>query len=269
MANKRMFSKEIVNSDAFLDMPMSTQLLYFHLNMVADDDGFVSSPKSIMRMIGASEDDLRVLILKSFILSSDLWNGVVVVKHWRINNFMQKDRYKPTVYKDEKEMIELKPNGAYTWKKAEEAYLDCSVNGSLTQNRIDKNRIDKNRIGKNSIEEESPIIEDAFVGSAPTFEEVKLYCDEMNYTFDVEDFYHYYDEVNWTARDDRHSFNWKKKAKLWQDNQSKSRSDQKGQKVGVPDFMKEDFSKQEKKKPRKELLDMVNEKLERMNEEKG
>ena len=112
MAERRMFAKTIIDSDAFLDMPMSAQLLYFHLSMRADDEGFLNNPKKIQRMIGASEDDLKLLILKKFIISFD--TGVVVIKHWRINNYLQKDRCKPTIYQSEKAMLGIKPSKAYT-----------------------------------------------------------------------------------------------------------------------------------------------------------
>jgi hypothetical protein len=94
MAEKRMFAKTIIDSDAFLEMPQSTQLLYFHLAMRADDDGFVNNIKSIMRNIGCKEDDAKVLIAKRFIIPFE--SGVVVIKHWRIHNYIQKDRYKQT-----------------------------------------------------------------------------------------------------------------------------------------------------------------------------
>lgn len=112
MANKRMFSIKIVDSDAFLDMPLSTQCLYFHLNMRADDDGFIGNPKKIMRIVGSSEDDLKLLIAKRFILIFN--DGVIVIKHWRMHNCIQSDRYTPTVYQDEKNMLFLKKNKSYT-----------------------------------------------------------------------------------------------------------------------------------------------------------
>ena len=112
MAERRMFAKTIIDSDAFLDMPQSTQLLYFHLSMRADDDGFVNNPKNIMRMIGAKTDDLNVLFTKKFLLPFE--SGVVVIKHWRIHNYIQKDRYKQTKYKDEKNTLYLDENNAYT-----------------------------------------------------------------------------------------------------------------------------------------------------------
>lgn len=112
MAERRMFAKTIIDSDAFMDMPLSTQALYFHLSMRADDDGFVNSPKKIQRMIGASEDDLKLLIIKRYILTFD--SGVIVIKHWRINNYLRNDRYKETVYVEEKSSLTVKENGAYT-----------------------------------------------------------------------------------------------------------------------------------------------------------
>ena len=112
MAERRMFAKTIIDSDAFIDMPLSTQALYFHLSMRADDDGFINNPKKIMRMIGASDDDFKVLCLKKFIIPFD--SGIVVIKHWKIHNYIQKDRYKPTVYSEERAKLDTKDNGAYT-----------------------------------------------------------------------------------------------------------------------------------------------------------
>ncbi len=112
MAEKRMFAKQIVDSDAFLDMPLSAQALYFHLAMRADDDGFVNNPKKIQRMIGASDDDCKLLIMKRFVLAFE--SGVIVIKHWRIHNYIQKDRYKETAYQEEKSMLVVKDNKAYT-----------------------------------------------------------------------------------------------------------------------------------------------------------
>ena len=114
MAEKRMFTQKIVDSDSFLDMPLSTQALYFHLNMRADDDGFVNSPKRIQRTIGASEDDLKLLIAKRFLICFE--NGVIVIKHWRMHNTLRKDRYNPTQYQEELKSLEVKDNNAYTEK---------------------------------------------------------------------------------------------------------------------------------------------------------
>lgn len=137
MAQRRMFSPDIVESDAFLEMPSSTQSLYFHLGMYADDDGFVN-PKKIMRMLGTGDDDLKVLIAKRFLLPFK--SGVVVVKHWRINNLIRKDWYRPTQYIDEKKRLEIKENGAYTEK---DKFVNESLPSSLTQISSDQFRIDK------------------------------------------------------------------------------------------------------------------------------
>lgn len=115
MAERRMFAKTIIDSDAFLDMPLSSQVLYFHLAMRADDDGFINNPRKIQRMIGASDDDLRLLLAKRFLLAFE--SGVVVIKHWKIHNYIQKDRYKPTIYAEEKALLENKENKVYTEKK--------------------------------------------------------------------------------------------------------------------------------------------------------
>lgn len=112
MAERRMFAKTIIDSDAFLDMPLSTQSLYFHLSMRADDEGFINNPKKIQRMIGASDDDAKMLIAKNFIIPFE--SGVVVIKHWKIHNYIRNDRLVATKYQDEKLQLTVKDNGAYT-----------------------------------------------------------------------------------------------------------------------------------------------------------
>jgi hypothetical protein len=112
MAERRMFAKTIVDSDAFLSMPVSTQLLYFHLAMRADDDGFINQPKAIMRVVGAKDDDFNVLFAKKFLLPFE--SGVVVVKHWRMHNYIRSDRYQATKYSKEKAMLSLDENNSYT-----------------------------------------------------------------------------------------------------------------------------------------------------------
>lgn len=116
MANRRMFSKKLIDSDAFLDLPLSAQALYFHLSMRADDDGFIDNASRIQRMIGSNRDDLNILIAKSFVLVFDD-PGVIVVKHWRMHNYIQKDRYHETDYKQEKRMLTVDENGAYEFQK--------------------------------------------------------------------------------------------------------------------------------------------------------
>lgn len=125
MAEKRMFTQKIIDSDAFLDMPLSTQALYFHLNMRADDDGFVNNPKRIQRTIGASDDDLKLLIAKRFVIGFN--SGVIVIKHWRMHNTLRKDRYNPTQYQDELSLLDVKENNAYTEKQNELPYHENEI----------------------------------------------------------------------------------------------------------------------------------------------
>lgn len=149
MAERRMFTKKIIDSDAFLDMPLSTQSLYFHLNMRADDDGFVNNPKKIQRMIGASEDDLKLLVAKRFILCFE--NGVIVIKHWRMHNLLRKDRYNPTQYAEELDTLMIKDNGSYTEKPVEIPVATSwqpSDNQLATQDSIGKVSIEKYSIDK-------------------------------------------------------------------------------------------------------------------------
>ena len=142
MAQKRMFNKKITETDNFLDMPLSTQCLYFHLNMNADDDGFVDNYKRISKMINATNDDYKLLIAKQYLIEFD--SGICIIRHWKMHNYISKDRYKSTIYYQEKEEIKTDKNSLYT-KRIQNVYVD--------KNRIDKNRIDKNRIDKNSKEQ--------------------------------------------------------------------------------------------------------------------
>lgn len=137
MAERRMFAKTIVTSDAFLDMPSTSRCLYFTLAMFADDDGFVNNPKSIMRQIGSSVDDMNILLAKKFIISFD--SGVIVIKHWKIHNYIQKDRYKETKYLEEKATLSIDEKGAYTECIQDVSKLDTQVSigkGSLGQDRV-------------------------------------------------------------------------------------------------------------------------------------
>ena len=142
MAERRMFAKTIIDSDSFLEMPLSTQALYFHLGMRADDDGFVNSPKRIQRLINCSDDDLKLLIAKNFIIPFE--SGVVVIKHWKIHNYIRNDRYKETTYIDEKRQLALKENNAYTLLDTDGIPSDIPT--------VD---VGKDRIGKVSLGEDS------------------------------------------------------------------------------------------------------------------
>jgi len=161
VGDRRMFSKAITDSDAFLDMPLSTQALYFHLSMKADDDGFVNNPKRIQRLIGASDDDFKLLIAKSFILTFE--SGVIVIKHWRINNWIRADRKIGTTYTEELDMLRIKDNGAYSLETLENREVQPSDNQMPTKCQPSDNPIksillvDNNNY--NPLEEVKPIKE--------------------------------------------------------------------------------------------------------------
>lgn len=147
MAERRMFAKTIIDSDVFLDMPLSTQALYFHLSMRADDDGFINNPKKIQRMVGCSDDDLKLLCAKNFIIPFE--SGIVVIKHWRIHNYIRSDRYKPTAYADEKARLTVKESGAYTLN----TLGIPDVNQMDTVGIPDGNQMDTQvRVGKDSLD---------------------------------------------------------------------------------------------------------------------
>lgn len=194
MAERRMFAKTIVTSDAFLDMPLSARCLYFTLGMFADDDGFVNNPKSIMRQVGACTDDLNLLLLKRFILSFD--SGVIVIKHWRIHNYIAKDRYKETKYIEEKSTLMLDDKGAYT-----ECIQD--VYGLDTQVRLGKDKLSKDRLGEETTTTEA----------APTLSEVYMYFRSImdeDYIPEAEKFHAYNANRGWDCLPD-----WKATADLW------------------------------------------------------
>lgn len=143
MAERRMFSKAIIDSDVFLDMPLSTQALYFHLAMRADDEGFVNNPKKIQKMIGASDDDVKLLIMKRYILTFE--SGIIVIKHWKIHNYIQNDRFKPTNYVEEKAQLTL---------DAKKAYKECIQNVSKVDTQVSIGKISIDKVSKKVSNEE-------------------------------------------------------------------------------------------------------------------
>lgn len=154
-----MLSKQITETDIFMDMPLSAQALYLHFIMNADDDGFIGNAKTILRMVGASSDDLKLLIAKQFILTFD--DGITVIKDWRIHNYIQKDRYHRTMYKEHLEELEVNDNGAYIKEKP--MYTDCiqDVSKMDTQVRLGKVRLGKD-INNSSSSDEQPDFEQEF-----------------------------------------------------------------------------------------------------------
>ena len=191
MAERRMFSKKIIDTDAFLDMPLSAQALYFHLSMRADDEGFIGNPKRIRSMVGASEDDLKLLILKRFLLVFE--SGVVVVKHWRIHNCIQSDRFKPTTYIEERDTLSLDGKKAYIEKMETECIQDVSRREA--QLRLGKGSVGKDSIGENESAESAPPSPKRFV--KPTLEEVSAYCKERNNNIDAQRFIDFYESKGW------------------------------------------------------------------------
>ena len=202
MAERRMFAKTIVLSDAFLDMPLGARCLYMTMSMLADDDGFVNQPKGIMRQCGASEDDLRVLIAKKFIIPFE--SGVIVIKHWRINNYLQSDRYKATVYTDEKNMLTLDAQNNYHLIDKAPLYTD-SVYTQDSKGKVS--------IGKSNNKHFTP----------PTLEEVKAYIDERHSNVDAKQFFDYYTEGQWHDQSGKPVKNWKQKVITWEKKSDKPR----------------------------------------------
>ena len=204
MAERRMFAKTIIDSDAFLDMPMSTQALYFHLSMRADDDGFINNPKRIQRMIGASDDDLKLLIAKSFIIVFE--SGVVVIKHWKIHNYIRNDRYKPTLYLEEKALLAENENKEYT-----EADNPGIPNG---YQRDTQDSIVKDNIVKYNIDEGSRGEEETTPAPAPTLNEINDYIYNHNLSVNPSKFFSYYNKRNWLTNKGN-SVDWKAKIQEW------------------------------------------------------
>lgn len=153
MAAKRMFSIDVIDTDRFLDMPVTTQALYFHLGMRADDDGFVSSPKKIIKIVNCTNDDMRILISKGYVISFE--SGVIVITDWKANNSIRGDRYKPTTCRDEKELLEVR-NDSYVIKSIgipsdNQLGTDCIPTGTELEPQV---RLGKVRLGKVSIDRE-------------------------------------------------------------------------------------------------------------------
>lgn len=227
MAERRMFSKNIIDSDAFLEMPQSTQLYYFHLSMRADDDGFVNKPKSIMMICGAKEDDFKLLIVKRFIIPYE--SGIVVIKHWRMHNYIQKDRYIETKYKDEKALLVLDENKAYT--PAESA---CIQNGYIMDTQVRLGKVNIGKVNSKDINIKEGVIGGEKVADAPVckkftkpaLEEISAYCKERDNGIDSNAFYDFYESKGWligkTPMKD-----WKAAVRTWEQRNPKPKKEDK------------------------------------------
>ena len=202
MAERRMFAKTIIDSDAFLEMPISARLLYYDLAMRADDDGFNNSPRKVMRTIGATNDDINILIARKFIIPFE--NGVVVIKHWRIHNYIRKDTYKETNYKDEKSRLEYDENNAY---RLSDGSRRRAVDEPLTQDRLGKESI-----GKDNLIEQP---QKRFI--KPTLEEVQAYCQERKNKIDPAHFIDYYTAKGWKVGKQPMK-DWKAAVRTWEKN---------------------------------------------------
>lgn len=229
MAERRMFAKTIIDSDAFLDMPMSARLLYYDLSMRADDDGFVNSPKKIMRMVGATLDDLNILCVKKFIIPFD--SGIVVIKHWKIHNYIRKDTYSETPYREELSMLSIDENKAYTLSDTSRRR---AVDEPSTQVSIGKVSIGKDSIESNATATPSPRF------SKPTVEEVTAYCKERGNHIDAQQFFDFYESKGWKVGNQSMK-DWKACVRTWERRDKKTDS----QHIGEIDIERHEYSADE------------------------
>lgn len=240
MAARRMFSIEFVSSDKFISMPLSTQALYFHLCMNADDDGFLDCARRVQNSINANDDDMKLLITKGLVIPFN--NGVYVITHWSIHNFIRADRYKPTHFRDEKVSLALLENGTYTLSqpsdnqcvtKCQPSDNQCVTNGCQVVNTgkvsIDKVSIDKNSIGNVSVDETEKEEELETSKSKrftpPTYEEVENYCLENNYTVNAERFVDFYEAKGWLIGKNKMK-DWKAAVRTWERKQKEQREEE-------------------------------------------
>ncbi len=211
MAERRMFAKTIIMSDAFLDMPATARCLYFTLAMMADDDGFVNSPKSIMRQSGASQDDMTLLIQKRFVLAFD--DGVIVIKHWRIHNYIQNDRRKGTTYTEHMAELTLDDKKAYILLE-DHPEAPCIQNGYKVDTQV--------RLGKDSLGKDSNKAASARKFVPPTVDEVAEYCKERGNNIDAESFVAFYEANGWVqGRGQKPIKNWKACVQTWERREQK------------------------------------------------
>ena len=202
-----MFAKSVIDSDKFLDMPIGAQNLYFHLCMRADDDGFVNSPKKIMKITDTTPDDLNILKQENFLISFD--SGVVVIRHWKVHNSVRKDRYIPTV--SQNEFATLIITNVNTYELATNWQPDD--NQMTTQVSLGKVSLDKDSI----LCEDEPQAKTTTKFIEPTLQEVKDYCTAQNYTTDAEKFIDYYSAKGWFVGKNKMK-DWKAALRMWERN---------------------------------------------------
>jgi hypothetical protein len=239
VADKRMMSKSVIDTDMFLDMPASTQCLYFHMLLRADDDGFLKNAKTIMRTVGASPDDVKLLIAKQYLIPFD--TGIMAIKHWRIHNYIKKDRYKPTDCEEIK-LLEVNEKGEYILAEPVRNQVGSNMEPSCIQSGTvlepSRNQVGSNmepqvrdrdrdrleiEIGKDRDSRESSRKRSSANNSTtaaqkfkkPTLEELKAYIAENRYTFSAEAFMDYYESNGWkVGRNPMKS--WQATCRTWQ-----------------------------------------------------
>lgn len=209
MASRRMFSKDVVCSDRFLDMPVSAQALYFQYGLEADDDGFVSAPKKILRLTNASDDDLKILVAKGFLILFE--SGIVVIRDWKINNYLRKDRYTPTRFKEEFEQLDI-IGDRYQLHVLAVGIPDDNhlVDMRDTQVRLGKDSIGKVRVNNNVGRKTSRF-------TPPSVVEVQEYCFERKNTVDAQTFVDFYTSKNWYIGKNKMK-DWKAAVRTWEKN---------------------------------------------------
>lgn len=215
MAERRMMAKSVIDTDAFLDMPASTQSLYFHMLLRADDDGFIASPKGILRIISASEDDLKLLLAKQYLFRFE--SGVVVIKDWKIHNYIQSDRYKPSL-QPERELLTITANKEYTLNNSGVSTLDtkCIQDVSIGKVRLGKASIGKVRLDKNIEGEcEKPHSPKRKTFTKPTIDEIQDYCIERNNNVNAEQFFDHYESNGWKVGKNSMK-DWKAAVRTWE-----------------------------------------------------
>lgn len=256
MAERRMFTQKIVESDAFTEMPASAQALYFHLNMAADDDGIVNSPKKIARSVNSSEEDLELLVENRFLIRFS--SGVVAIKHWLMHNSIRRDRYKPTEYQDELSQLYVKTNKAYTddpkHPEIAPSEPECQPddNQLATNCQPDDNQMTPQvRLGKDSssLGEDSNNIKREILTRArtrerdpkkenlndfipPTLEEIQAYCEERNSPVNPKTFFDYYQASQWIDSKGSPMKNWKQRIIAWESDEGKENRKPKKTKTG-------------------------------------
>jgi hypothetical protein len=227
MAKRRMFNSQIVGSDSFMDLPISAQALYFHLGMGTDDRGYVSNPKTIIRMIGASVGDLESLINKKFVLLRD--NGLILIKHFKINNYIQSDRFKETTYIEDLKKLFYDENNSYTERPTNTPCIQ-NVYKVDTQYKLNKNNINEyNILPHTHVREE----EEQF---KPTLEEIELFIKANDFKIDPKDFYNYYNSSDWKINGQAIK-NWKVLLRTWEHKTTSPSSNVKI--AGKPDWLEE------------------------------